>query len=277
VEDLMRRLLWMVVLAGAGVVLAAAPALAQPNGFSVDISDGQLYTVDLATGAATPIGAPSGLTISSLAFSPNGTLFAIDDFENEIVTVNPTTGATTTVGPLGVNVEDTGLTFGADGRLWMTSRVNLNLFEVNPTTGTATLVGPTNTKTVAGLTGECAGTLLGLTVSSGDPTSELVRIDTATGAGTVIGETNVVVFSGGLDFDPAGALFGIDDFESGPDSSRVLSIDPATGAAVVVANVEAGGDPVANLRSLAIAPLSCPAPSAPAPATAIVVEPLFTG
>ena len=83
-----------------GTLFANGFSLAQP-----DSSTSHLYTVDLATGAATNIG-PSGvdvgrsLSYSGLAFSQNGTLFSLgslDAASAALYSINTATGAATSL------------------------------------------------------------------------------------------------------------------------------------------------------------------------------------
>jgi len=92
----------------------------------------------------------------------------------------------------------------------------------------------------------------------------LTSVNTSTGAttdvGTGLGGGNLVQ---SLDFDPAGAVFGLGVVTSG---SQVFTIDPATG----VATAGPATTPAATLSALAIGP-PCPPPPA------ITVAPTFTG
>jgi secreted PhoX family phosphatase len=127
--------------------LPAPSALASHGNIAWSVqSDGddQLYSIDLATGAQTPIG-PTGFNdIEGLAFDANGTLYGVDDITNELVTCNLTTGACQTVGPLNVSFTDMGLTFDQAGNLWMSTDAPSpeTFYRVDPATGQATAVGP---------------------------------------------------------------------------------------------------------------------------------------
>jgi len=113
----------------AGTALLAAGFSAQPGragtfqnvGFSVQ-SDGddQLYSIDLTTGVATPIGPTDFPDIESLTIfqDPDGflNLIGVDSDLDELVALDPFTGQGTAVGPivdefgLPVDCDDTGLT-----------------------------------------------------------------------------------------------------------------------------------------------------------------------
>jgi|CXWL01.1.fsa_nt_gi hypothetical protein len=105
-----------------GTLFANGWALGGPS--YPDPNQSHLYTVNLATGAATHIG-PSGVTLgrslkySGLAFSANGTLLSMGSFDaasGALYSVDPTTGAATSLyggGPYG----SAPIHFGVDGGL----------------------------------------------------------------------------------------------------------------------------------------------------------------
>jgi hypothetical protein len=120
--------------------------VSSPNG---TLAPGQLYTINPATGVATPIGTPQTF-FDSIAFAPNGTLYeAVADFAGmgpinpRIQVLNPATGAT-----VGAPVP-TGFFFGALGPgsnssfLYGGTGDESGLYSINPVTGTATLLGNT--------------------------------------------------------------------------------------------------------------------------------------
>lgn len=123
----------------------------------------QLATIDLNTGHATLFGAPvSGLQVMSLAFAPNGTLYAVGDcnpapsnFEctagtdpnyNSLYTVDVTSGAFTQVGATGAAQFFMGLAFDRHGTLFGVtttlnpSRIPAVLYRLDLSTGAATQV-----------------------------------------------------------------------------------------------------------------------------------------
>ena len=265
-------------LVGTSVILAAGPAAAEPIGYSVRSDfDGQLYSIDLATGDATAIGATGFDDIECLSFSADGTLYGVDDDTDQLLTIDTGTGAGTVVGALGVDFTDCGLTFDAAGNLFMSSDAPPDLFQLDPETGAATLVGSQGQE-VTGLAANC-DTIYGL---GGDDTDNLVTIDPATGEATEVGPLiNVTVSDGGIDFDvgPDGLLWGIND----EDPSVIFTIDITTGEATVVANATVEGSDAGGFESLAITGDACippppppPPPPEPIPAP-IVLEPTFTG
>ena len=87
--------------------LSVRSAAADQIGFAVDNTE-TLYSVDLTTATATPIGF-TGQFLQGLAFSPAGSLFGTD-FLGNLYSVSKTTGAATFIGSTGVG-DIEGLTF----------------------------------------------------------------------------------------------------------------------------------------------------------------------
>ncbi len=95
----MRRLLAISVLLAGASIASATPAAAAPTGFSVNTTDDQLYSIDLATATETAIG-PTGFTdVSGLGFAADGTLFGVDDASDQLITLDTASGAGTAVAP----------------------------------------------------------------------------------------------------------------------------------------------------------------------------------
>ncbi|HYG61677.1 MAG TPA: DUF4394 domain-containing protein [Thermoanaerobaculia bacterium] len=242
------------------VALAPAPATPQsaptaPMGYSVqsDSNTDVLYAINLATGAAAPLG-PTGFgDVESLAFNPDcSTLYAVDDVKDRLITCSTATGACTAVGALGVDVTDTGLAFTSNGGLFMSTdapKNPSNFYRLDPATGRATLIGVQGQE-VTGLAANRNG-LFGL---GGDGRNNLVRIDPRTGRATQVGSLGAVATpDGGIDFDARGVLYGITDGGSTPNSpSQIFTVNPVTGAAQVVANVTSGGQTINGFEGLAI-------------------------
>ena len=102
--------------------------------------ESNLYTINLATGAATlvgPTGVPRGKP--DAAFRADGTLFVFSTNDGYVYTVNLATGAMSPVGNTGVEPWDISLTFDG-GTLVMTD--GDTVYTVNTTTGLATEVAP---------------------------------------------------------------------------------------------------------------------------------------
>lgn len=121
----------------------------------------QLATIDPQTGRATLVGVPTpGLAVMSLAFAPNGTLYAVGDDTpadpnyNSLYTVNVKTGAFTRVGSTGAAEFFMDLAFDRNGQLIGVTTTNSPsytpaiLYRIDLATGKATpivnLVGSNN-------------------------------------------------------------------------------------------------------------------------------------
>lgn len=129
----------------AAAWLIAGLALAGPWSTSADAQDtaytvagSELYRLDLATAALTPLGDVGVPGIGALATGPSGVLFAVT--LDELYTIDPEIPAATLVGPTGLvpSFLPTSMTFDAEGRLWMVAGTRLH--EVDPLTGAATAV-----------------------------------------------------------------------------------------------------------------------------------------
>ncbi len=116
--------------------------------FGIAGATGQLFTINLATRVATPVGAASGGSIGGLEFDDaSGVLYALDDSTGatRLMTINRTTGAATLVGALGTGTDCNGLAVDpGSGQLFTIDAPTGRLLRVNPATGAATVVGMTN-------------------------------------------------------------------------------------------------------------------------------------
>jgi hypothetical protein len=274
-----KRIAALVAVAAAALGVAG-PAFAAPIGFSAETvaSQDQGFKVDLTGGIATAQPNPTGIPpiTRDEKFSPTGVLFGFNENANQLITIDPTTGIGTIVGSAGVGGNADRLAFTPDGRLWLAS--GANFYSVNTTTGAATLVG-TLPSTVNGLVGTCSGNLLAVTEDAVNGT--LIQFGPANPAGaTTIGNLNLITGGAtigvtGLDFASDGTLWLLrGNVTTGRSESYTVST--TTGAATVV-NLLIQNN---GLEGLAIAPLSCPAPSPGAPVSApspLVVAPRFTG
>lgn len=210
-----------------------------------DSTTGTLQSLDPATGAATPIGSfGAGVrTIAGLAYdAATNRLYGTATDTGNLYRINPATGAPTLIGPLGGGDlfmhalafdPGTGKLFGAYGP----SEQN-ELYEINPQTGAASRIGTIGfftaapSQSVSGLavhpvTHELYGSLSGPGETGG-----LVRINKATGAGTLIGPSARI---SGLAFHPDTAvLYGIDNglFSTSPDA--LYTVNLTSGAATLV-------------------------------------------
>ena len=155
------------------------------NGQSVvhTFSNNRLAVFDACTGTATDIG-PHGMSgIGGIGFGPSGRLFGIGSTD-VLYEFDPSTGAGSVVGPLGIDVGNSGLAwdcttqtmYGADGR-------GNRVFEIDLTTGAATNVQQT-TVPFGGVGLEFDRVTGELYASTG---TELYSIDPADGSSTFVG------------------------------------------------------------------------------------------
>ena len=177
-----------------------------------------LYLVDMPNGQSFIGDTGSSVTISDIAFSPEGVLYAVDEYPvNNLYTCSLETGVCTVVGSgLGLGLtggegvyNQPGLAIDDEGVLWLTTYgatdQPASLYTIDPITGQATLVtalsgSPANIhKLTFGF-----GTLYGAENS----TNSLVTVDRETGAvsflGTFFGRDVV-----GLAFDENGLLWHV--------------------------------------------------------------------
>src|SRR6266446_3981268 len=94
-----KRTIAMSLVAGI-LALSVRSAAADQLGFAVDNTT-NLFSVDLTTATATPIG-PTGQFLQGLAVSPQGSLFGTD-YLGTLFSVNKTTGAATLIGSTGLS------------------------------------------------------------------------------------------------------------------------------------------------------------------------------
>ncbi len=228
----------LALVAGAALLLTGAGTTPQ-TAYSVQ-SDGDdaLYSIDLASGAVRRLGPTGFADVESLAFSPGcATLYGVDDVRDLLLTCNRGNGACTVVGPLQVDVTDTGLAFTHDGRLFMSTDAPKppRLYQLDLVSGRADLVGGQGVE-ITGLTGRhptdgCPSGLYGLegdANASGKP-ARLFCLDRAGGAAAAIGRLEAVnPVDGGIEFSSAGALWGLED------GGTIFTIDAQTGRATVV-------------------------------------------
>jgi hypothetical protein len=252
-----------------------------------------LATVDLATGAVSPIAAPSESSCGGLlGFSPGGTLYAVGGEslgDQYLLRYDLTTGVPTQIGDLGYQAllgATGGMTFGVHGTLWLdvpttgtACPVTYCLYEVNPATAQTTLVGgDPNEPIVNGLSPRCDGPLLTAHVT---PPQQLATVDTATGAITDLGSLGSDYFVSFLAAGPDGALWGEGRLQpSGPETLVRIDLD----SHAITATIPLGLAADVSVLGFAIPGGGCvpvPAQPLPPPASlppaAVVLTPAFTG
>jgi hypothetical protein len=160
------------------------------NGFS----NSQLATVDLSTGATSPIGATGVPFMISLEVASDGTMYGVGYTDQVLYEIDKSTGAATAIGSTGItNLMD--LAFDSSGTLYGT--VGNVLWTINTATGASTLLG--------NITGVPAGSDMGIMFDDSDTlyatnyvnNGDLMTIDFGTLNSTVIGSTGFFFPHGG--------------------------------------------------------------------------------
>jgi len=256
------------LIASLALILVAASASAEPVAYVVT-SNNQFGTVDLATGAFHPIGAPTPEGQANLVWGPDGSLLSLT-YSGKLEKINAATGETTVIGATGLGFNAFDLA-EVRGRLYVTDFSN-NIYSVDPKTGAAQLLGATGMppdptipfsvnpdgtvnlcdESLYGVHGKLYATFDSLKV---DPTSlimtpvvdpNLYEIDPSTGVATLVAPTSLNLgatvevdgrfyafqfsFTAWTDLGPqAQSQLFTLDLENG-NTSLVRDIDPAAGA-----------------------------------------------
>ena len=199
----------------AGVLaLSVRSAAADQLGFAIDNTT-NLFSVDLTTATATPIG-PTGQFLQGLAVSPQGSLFGTD-YLGSLFSVSKTTGAATLIGDTGLG-DIEGLTLRG------TTLIGTNFSNL----GGPTTVSAIDTTTAAATTitsfsqGPARAMALvnsnTIDVASDSPVSQsLVQVNLLTGTNLNLGQlpSNGLAVTGSdlisaLNFGTDGVLYALD-------------------------------------------------------------------
>lgn len=212
------------VLVVALLVMQAPSALAGPAMHIGDIS-GNLFTVDIATGAATLIG-NNGIAMTDIAFDSSGNLYGITF--SQLYSINPSTAAATLIGTVtnaGTNMNS--LVFDSSGTLWAAS--SNNIININTSTSVGTVLATGAYYSSGDLAFDSTGDLF-LTQYTGN----LAKINQTTGAITNIGS---IPYSDvyGFGRDSAGNMYGV------RATNGIYSIDTTNGAATFLRNISPSG------------------------------------
>jgi hypothetical protein len=159
-----------------------------PDGRVFGILPSRLFSINLTTGIASPVGTGLGVSdANALVSDANGVLYGATS-SGWLIRIDPQTGHATAIGVYGSGYTSSGdLAFSPNGQLFGTvldGGTDEVLISVDVATGLGTMIGRVGFPNVFGLAFTPDGTLFGAT--SGNPPSLLV-IDTTTGAGTAIG------------------------------------------------------------------------------------------
>ncbi len=163
-------------------------------------------------------------------------MYVIDYYLKEVHSLDRATGADTTIGacnPLSGQVW-TGATGTADGTLYASSADGLSsyLYTVNIATGTATVVGQiTNAPGIIDIAINADGEMYGVDTEG----NSLVRIDPATGAGTVIGPIGFDVdFAQSMGFEEESGVLYLAAYNVDTSRGELRIANTATGHSVLV-------------------------------------------
>jgi hypothetical protein len=198
------------ILLAAGIIaFSVRGAAADQLGFAVDNTT-TLFSVDLATATATPIG-PTGQFLQGLAVSPTGSLFGTDYLGN-LYSVSKTTGATTFIGSTGLG-DIEGLTFRGT-TLIGTNFSNLggptNVSAINTTTAAPTTITSFSQGPVRAMALVNTNTI---DVASDSPLSQsLVSVNLLNGTNTTLGQlpSSGAALIAAMNFGTDGNLYALD-------------------------------------------------------------------
>ena len=175
-------------------------------------------------GAVAIVGS-TGVTLTDIAFAPNGDLYGLTF--TDLYRVNPLTAAVTLVGPHGIP-SGNALVFGGGGVLYAAGDLSTNLYSINPSTGASTVLGDIG----AASAGDLAFVNGDLYMSSN--TNNLIRIQLApTVTGTNVGNLGIE-FVYGLATPDNGTLYAV-------SIQQIYSVNVATAATTLVTSYAGGG------------------------------------
>jgi len=238
--------------AAASASAAAAPALAplsaavQAYGFNIYPADPNalISLMTDAPGSYTTIGTAntgsSGFVCGAAFLNGDySKLYCLVYADNKLVTVNTVNAAVTDIAacvpPSGESW--TGLAAAPDGTLYASSYGTVNkLYTLNPATGAYTLVGQiTNAGLIIGIAINAAGEMYGLDLSD-----VLVRIDKATGAGTVLGSIGFDAnYAQDLAFDKENNVLYLAAYNNASSRAELRVADTTTGNTTLVGQFSA--------------------------------------
>ena len=163
-------------------------------------------------------------------------VYVIEFTLNELHTLNTATGITATIGastPISGHMW-TGASGTADGTLYASSTDDAQsyLYTVDITSGTATVIGEiTNAPTIIDIAINADGEMYGVDIS----TDNLVRIDPATGAGTVIGSIGFDAdYAQGMDFEPISGILYLAAYNATAERGELRIANTTTGSSSLV-------------------------------------------
>jgi hypothetical protein len=241
--------------AATAICLAVgASALAAPTGYSVrsDV-DRKLYSIDMASGAATALGATGFNKIEGLAINDAGEIYGVNPATAQLVKCSSTTGACAAVGILSGLPQiqtNAGLAFSSTGVLFLAA--NAVIYRVDPATAAAAALGTTG-PALAGLAGvapsdRCASGIFGM--GGNNDKGKIYCVDTSNGVATLLGSISLAPLDVGLDGDTStGLVWGV----TNDVPAKVFSVTPSTLTVANMNTVTLAGEEIGGFESLAIA------------------------
>jgi hypothetical protein len=224
---------------------------------------GTVYTINEATGAATPVVNLTGVAQTSLVdlAARNGTLYASDVFAGgtfKFGSINLATGAFTPINNQGGSADWQALAYRPAVDLFYAvdlDRAGSPLVSVTPAGAIAT-VGPTN-HNIIGMTFDSEHNIL-----YGVDGSNLYTIDPATGATTLVGPTGLFNGRAGLAYDPETYVLYLNlgsAFIAGGPGNALYRVNPSTGLATLVG--PNGSTAGSGIDGIAFVPTAVPEPA----------------
>jgi hypothetical protein len=153
---------------------------------------------------------------------PGWTLMSVDSSAGYVFEIDRSTGATVQ----GASIPSSGMTLNTmdvrgDGYALVQDATANNILSLNACTGEMTYVGNTGVGNMCGISFGPNGDLFGLDTEN----DQFVKIDPATGAGTVVGPLDFELGNCGLAYDCSkNLLFGANAY-----TNRIHTLDPVTG------------------------------------------------
>ena len=216
---------------------------------------GNLYTVNLANGTATLVGAirlpgakPIGVT-GMAAHPSTGVLYGITSEQSPnhphvLVTIDVKTAAATLVGDLGVTGSD--ISFDPKGTLYVWLPATTQLGIVDQSTGAVTPLGrPGPAGSPAGIAVDPQGMVFVTAKGAG---GSLDNVDLATGALQIGPPLTGAPFStqiNSMSFSPSGLLLAVNSNGGAPASTRLVTINTATGVVATIGSLPDDTDALA--------------------------------
>ncbi|HLX22741.1 MAG TPA: hypothetical protein VKR38_05290 [Usitatibacter sp.] len=232
-------------LAARGQVHTLYAASVRSGGATADAPiAGNLYSVNLANGQATLVGAirlpnakPVGVT--GMAFHPQtGVLYGITselspNSPHSLVIIDATNGKATLVGDLGLIGSD--LAFNSKGTLYIWMQATSQLGTVDPSSAVVTPIGR------AGPPGPPAGIAIDpqdmVYVTAKGASGTLDNVDLTTGmlqVGPLLTGAPFSTQINSMSFSPSGLLLAVNSNGGSPATTRLVTINTASGAVATI-------------------------------------------